>query len=112
MTSCAGASRRSRRRARRRGSTSPPIAFPSAPPPTTSWAASSRTSWDALVGARTPPAAAPELHRVRSIVTVGLLIARAALRREESRGGHFRTDFPNRDDIHWRKHVSDVLARA
>ena len=69
-------------------------------------------AWYALVGVRTPPAAAPELHRVRSIVTVGLLIARAALRREESRGGHFRTDFPNRDDIHWRRHVSDVLARA
>jgi L-aspartate oxidase len=69
-------------------------------------------AWYALVGARTPPAAALELHRVRSIVTVGLLIARAALRREESRGGHFRTDFPNRDDIHWHKHVSDVLARS
>jgi len=50
-----------------------------------------------------------EFMRVRSIVTVGLMIARAALRREESRGGHFRSDFPNRDDIKWRKHVADVL---
>jgi len=48
------------------------------------------------------------LQRVRSIVTVGLMIARAALRRTESRGGHFRTDFPDRDDIKWRKHISDV----
>ena len=46
-----------------------------------------------------------ELRRLSSLVTVGLLIARAALRREESRGGHFRTDFPQRDDIHWQKHV-------
>jgi L-aspartate oxidase len=46
---------------------------------------------------------------VRTIVTVGLMIARAALRREESRGGHFRSDFPNRHDIKWRKHVVDRL---
>jgi L-aspartate oxidase len=50
-----------------------------------------------------------DVRRRSSLVIVGLLIARAALRREESRGGHFRTDFPHRDDIHWQKHVSDVL---
>jgi L-aspartate oxidase len=48
-----------------------------------------------------------ELRRVASLVTVGLLIARAALRREESRGGHFREDFPRRDDIHWRRRIAD-----
>src|SRR5690606_1665656 len=52
----------------------------------------------------------PELRRVSSLALVGLLAARAALRRQESRGAHFRTDFPAHDDIHWRKHVSDVLA--
>ena len=50
-----------------------------------------------------------ELRRVASLVTVGLLIARAALRREESRGGHFREDFPHRDDIHWRRRIADRL---
>jgi L-aspartate oxidase len=50
-----------------------------------------------------------EFRRVHSLVTVGLLIARAALRRQESRGGHFRTDFPSHDDLHWKKHVSDIL---
>ena len=50
-------------------------------------------------------------RRLASVVTVGWLIARAALRRQESRGGHFRADFPNRDDLHWRRHVADVLAR-
>jgi L-aspartate oxidase len=34
----------------------------------------------------------------RNFVTVAALIARAALWREESRGGHFRNDFPDRND--------------
>jgi L-aspartate oxidase len=53
-----------------------------------------------------------DMRRLTSLVTVGLLIARAALRREESRGGHFRADFPRRDDIHWQKHVADVSSPA
>jgi L-aspartate oxidase len=46
-------------------------------------------------------------HRF-NLVTVARLIAHAALRREESRGGHFREDFPARDDLHWKVHVVDV----
>jgi L-aspartate oxidase len=41
------------------------------------------------------------------LLTVARLIARAALRRQESRGGHFRADFPDRDDRHWKLHVVD-----
>jgi L-aspartate oxidase len=48
--------------------------------------------------------------RHRNLVTVARLIARAALRREESRGGHFRADFPERDDVHWKKHIVDMRA--
>ncbi|HYY93642.1 MAG TPA: FAD-binding protein, partial [Pyrinomonadaceae bacterium] len=40
----------------------------------------------------------------RNFLTVATIIARAALRREESRGAHFRVDFPARDDEHWRVH--------
>jgi L-aspartate oxidase len=46
--------------------------------------------------------------REASILTVARLIARAALRREESRGGHFRADFPKRDDIHWKRRASQT----
>ena len=40
------------------------------------------------------------------------LVAAAALKREESRGGHFRTDFPNTDDIHWHAHTEMTLEEA
>jgi L-aspartate oxidase len=40
----------------------------------------------------------------RNFVTVALLVARAALWREESRGAHFRYDFPTTDDARWRVH--------
>jgi L-aspartate oxidase len=43
------------------------------------------------------------------LALVGYLIAKAALRREESRGGHFRADFPRRDDLHWRIHIAERL---
>ena len=46
--------------------------------------------------------------RRTSILTVAMLISRAALRREESRGGHYRTDFPKRDDVHWKRRVGDT----
>ncbi|HEY7286125.1 MAG TPA: L-aspartate oxidase [Vicinamibacterales bacterium] len=54
-----------------------------------------------------PAPATVEGSRQRNLVTVAALIARAALRREESRGGHFREDFPERDDIHWKVHLVD-----
>ena len=40
----------------------------------------------------------------RNFLTVATIIARAALWREESRGGHYRVDFPARDDERWRVH--------
>jgi succinate dehydrogenase / fumarate reductase flavoprotein subunit len=33
------------------------------------------------------------------------LIVSGALKREESRGAHFRNDFPKRDDARWMKHT-------
>jgi L-aspartate oxidase len=66
----------------------------------------------AVAAARPKNAGDHEFRRIDSLVTVGLLLARAALRREESRGGHFRADFPARDDLHWTKHISDQIGGA
>ncbi|HEX8560401.1 MAG TPA: L-aspartate oxidase [Pyrinomonadaceae bacterium] len=49
-------------------------------------------------------AGAPLLPGPRNFVTVAALVARSALWREESRGGHYRLDFPRRDDARWRAH--------
>ncbi|HEY6273279.1 MAG TPA: L-aspartate oxidase [Terriglobales bacterium] len=40
----------------------------------------------------------------RNIHTCGLLIARSALARLESRGAHYRTDYPAHDDVRFHKH--------
>ncbi len=52
-----------------------------------------------LQAATCHPSPEPSLedYGLRSLHTVALLIARCALWREESRGGHFRSDFPQKD---------------
>jgi L-aspartate oxidase len=47
------------------------------------------------------------LIEAQSLVTVARAILRAALVREESRGAHFRNDFPRRDDESFQKHSVD-----
>ncbi len=64
---------------------------------------------EAAAAVAQPPT--PDGRSQRNLTTVALLIARAALRREESRGSHFRADFPARDDLHWSVHVVDRLSR-
>lgn len=53
--------------------------------------------------------ATPEADAVRALVAVGWLVARAALDRQESRGGHARADFPAKDELHWKFHVSESI---
>ena len=49
---------------------------------------------------------------LQNMLTVCHLIATAALTRTESRGAHFRTDFPQRDDAKWRFATSSGPARG
>lgn len=46
----------------------------------------------------------PDGWRLQNMLQVGRLIALCALRREESRGVHWRSDFPDRDDKNWNRH--------
>jgi L-aspartate oxidase len=43
-------------------------------------------------------------HELANLLTVGRLLTEAALIRQESRGAHYRTDFPNTLDS-WKRHI-------
>ena len=47
---------------------------------------------------------AREAQELRNLHTMALLIARSGLAREESRGSHYRSDFPYRNDENFGKH--------
>jgi L-aspartate oxidase len=48
----------------------------------------------------------PPGWELQNMLLVAQLMVRAALRREESRGVHLRTDFPETDNQHWRRHLA------
>lgn len=51
-----------------------------------------------------------EEYEFANMLTCSLLSMQSALDREESRGAHYREDFPERDDLVWRKNI--VLQRG
>jgi L-aspartate oxidase len=51
-----------------------------------------------------PPDPSRQAHEARNILTVARLIARCALAREESRGAHYRSDFPFKIEINPARH--------
>ncbi len=48
----------------------------------------------------------PEGWELQNMLIVAQLMIRAASEREETRGVHVRTDFPETDDAHWRRHLA------
>jgi L-aspartate oxidase len=51
-------------------------------------------------------------YEAANLHTAGLLVARSALAREESRGAHYRTDFPARNDAKFLKHSIASVAKG
>jgi L-aspartate oxidase len=47
----------------------------------------------------------PDGWELQNMLTVASLITHAALQREETRGVHMRTDYPDINDAHWRRHL-------
>jgi L-aspartate oxidase len=57
-----------------------------------------------------PPASSRRECEARNIHTAASLISRSALARLESRGAHYRIDYPAHDDVRFKKH--SVITRA
>jgi L-aspartate oxidase len=62
-------------------------------------------SWPAPDAAPTRPA-----FERRQMTVMASLMLRAAMARTESRGAHYRSDYPATDDAHWKK--QQVFVRA
>ncbi|MEW6359380.1 MAG: L-aspartate oxidase [Planctomycetota bacterium] len=46
----------------------------------------------------------PAGWELQNLLTIAKIVASSARQREESRGVHYRSDFPERDDVKWLKH--------
>ncbi|HEY0890382.1 MAG TPA: L-aspartate oxidase [Nocardioides sp.] len=66
---------------------------------------------DLLGGIAATPAGRidPAAWEATNVLTVAHALAEAALRREETRGSHWREDHPERDDARWAGHLDTVL---
>ena len=47
----------------------------------------------------------PRGWELQNMLTVASLIVKSALIRKESRGVHYRIDYPKRNDKNWKKHI-------
>jgi L-aspartate oxidase len=51
----------------------------------------------------------PSGWELQNMLALGRLIAHAAYLRTETRGVHYRADYPERDDAGWKKHILTAL---
>jgi L-aspartate oxidase len=56
------------------------------------------------IGKKVPHPHTRREFEARNLQLAGMLVARSATAREESRGAHYRTDFPDHNDVKFRKH--------
>ncbi len=49
-----------------------------------------------------------DYYEVLNMLTISRIIVQAALRRKESRGAHYRLDYPARDDVRFAGHISFI----
>jgi L-aspartate oxidase len=50
-----------------------------------------------------------ETWETTNLLTVAAALVQAARRREETRGAHWRDDYPERDDARWHGHLDTTL---
>jgi succinate dehydrogenase/fumarate reductase flavoprotein subunit len=60
----------------------------------------------------TQPSALRETIEIKLAIQVAMLILQGALRREESRGAHFRGDFPEQNEERWHGHLQCRLSEG
>jgi L-aspartate oxidase len=53
----------------------------------------------------------PAGWELQNMLTIASLMVESALARTESRGVHLRSDFPDIDDAHWRRHLAAMRPR-
>jgi L-aspartate oxidase len=64
----------------------------------------------AALAARDGGTPGTEAWETTNLLTVAAALVQAAALREETRGAHWRDDFPDRDDAQWRGHLDTTLA--
>jgi L-aspartate oxidase len=58
---------------------------------------------------RAPAGPGTDAWEATNLLTVASVLVRSAHEREETRGSHWREDFPERDDERWRGHLDVTL---